>query len=555
MESKDLEAEIHPLKNDEGKGPEGLANCTQKEVAPKKLKRLSQWRTAAFFLSLFLCLTVVFAFSFIIPCPVRPISQRMWSRTYEDAATYAFLATRDVNKDRVQDVLFAFKAVSAGSNGTNSSCSSQGLTSPCAFLAAHSGTNGSTLWQWPVAQELLLMDCSGEHEHTPACLIVGEPDILAAIDLETGQTLWWEAANFRPNSTVLSPLLRIPDVNGDGTSDLLVFTETGEEVQVHFYSGKHGTQIGSIGTLHLPGRVQGRVSHLMQVTPTGSHYVLLYTAKTLYAYSLKALCHMAFNPPAHSSPGLTQDPLWEMAIDGATHQITLLSTGEIRYLTKMPVSSSADFLVSRSNMIELVDGQRLGSMWVTETPHILSEPVIGSYRSDEVDVLIVSRDSSRKKVMVVEGTSGNIEWEADLQLLLGTDSPRPATLSTADRRSVFLFWGLYQRDANGTGSWDGAQQQLYLFHPALPNVLLETSNGTEHIVAFEGVLFERSRHACYVLLTGPQVGQAPGQVTLSKRKLKEAIASSRVIWLNQVAQDSEQSVRERFLRLRYHSPR
>ncbi|CAI5791744.1 Uncharacterized protein PODLI_1B010122 [Podarcis lilfordi] len=550
MESKDLEAEIHPLKNEEGKGPEGLANCTQKEAAPKKLKRLSRWRTAAFFLSLFLCLTVVFAFSFIIPCPVRPISQRMWSRTYEDAATYAFLAMQDVNKDRVQDVLFAFKAASAGSNSTNSSCSSQGLASPCAFLAAHSGTNGSTLWQRPVAQELLLMDCSGEQDHSPACLIVGEPDILAAIDLETGQTLWNEAADLGPNSTVLSPLLKIPDVNGDSTSDLLVFAETGEEIQAHFYSGKHGTQIGSVGTLHLPGRV----GHLMQVTPKGSHYVLLYTAKALYGYSLKALCQMAFSSPAHSSSGLTEDPLWETAINSATRQITLLSTGEIRYLTKMPVSSSADFLVSRSNMLELVDGRHLGSMWVTETPHILSEPVLGAYRPDEVDVIVTSRDSSGKKVMVMEGTSGDIEWEASLQLLSGADSPRPATLSTLDRRSVFLFWGLYQRDANGTGSWDGAQQQLYLFHPALPNVLLETSNVTEHIVAFEGVLFERSRHACYVLLTGPQVGQAPGQVMLSKWKLKEAIAGSRVIWLNQVAQNSEQSVRERFLRMRYRSP-
>ncbi|XP_034987372.2 protein FAM234A [Zootoca vivipara] len=551
MESKDLEAEIHPLKNDEGKGPEGLANCTQKEAAPKKLKRLSQWRTAAFFLSLFLCLTVVFAFSFIIPCPVRPISQRMWSRTYEDAATYAFLALRDVNKDRVQDVLFAFKAANANSNSTNSSCSSQGLASPCAFLAAHSGTNGSTLWQRPVAQELLLMDCSGQHEHTPACLIVGEPDILEAISLETGQTLWKEPADLRPNSTVLSPLLKIPDVNGDGTSDLLVFTEMEEEIQAHFYSGKHGTQIGSAGTLHL----LGHVSYLMQVTPKGSYYVLLYTAKALYAFSLKALCEMAFISPVHSSSGLTEDPHWEMAINSATHQITLLSTGEIQYLTKMPVTSSADFLVSRSNMLELVDGQHLGSMWVTETPRILSKPVLGSYRKDEVDVILVTRESSRKKVLVIGGTSGDTEWEAGLQLLSGADTPRPATLPTADRRSIFLFWGLYQRDANGTGSWDGAQQHLYLFHPALPNVLLEASNGTEHIVAFEGVLFERSRHACYVLLTGPQVGQPPGQVVLSKQKLKEAIAGSRVIWLNQVVQDSEQNVREHFLRMRYRSPR
>lgn len=85
MESKDLEAEIHPLKHGEGKAPESPANCAKKASVPKKPGRLSRLRTAAFFLSLFLCLTVVFAFSFVIPCPVRPISEKTWSRTYDQA--------------------------------------------------------------------------------------------------------------------------------------------------------------------------------------------------------------------------------------------------------------------------------------------------------------------------------------------------------------------------------------------------------------------------------------------------------------------------------------
>lgn len=67
------------------------------------------------------------------------------------------------------------------------------------------------------------------------------------------------------------------------------------------------------------------------------------------------------------------------------------------------------------------------------------------------------------------------------------------------------------------------------------------------------MLFERSRHACYVLLTGPPVGSPPGRVGLLKRKLKEDVAGGRVIWLSQLAQDSEQSVRDRFLRMRFRS--
>lgn len=55
---------------------------------------------------------------------LRPIAEAPHSGLF--AATYAFLAMQDVNKDRVQDVLFAFKAASASSNSTNSSCASQG---------------------------------------------------------------------------------------------------------------------------------------------------------------------------------------------------------------------------------------------------------------------------------------------------------------------------------------------------------------------------------------------------------------------------------------------
>lgn len=66
-------------------------------------------------------------------------------------------------------------------------------------------------------------------------------------------------------------------------------------------------------------------------------------------------------------------------------------------------------------------------------------------------------------------------------------------------------------------------------------------------------LFERSRHACYVLLRGPQPGQGPGPVSLMKRKLKEDVLVSRVIWLGHTADDDEQRVRDRLYRMRFQS--
>ncbi|KAM6423827.1 protein FAM234A isoform 1-T1 [Liasis olivaceus] len=554
MARKELEAEIHPLKaEDLPASPGSGARDAEKEAGGgAQPGRLSQWRTAAFFLSLYLCLGVVFAFSFVIPCPERPASRTAWSRTYDDAAAYAFLAAGDADGDRVQDLLVAFQAAPGSRNGSGAgerSCSGGGFASPCAFLAAHSGTNGSTLWERPVAEDLLLVDCSAEHGGSPACLVIGSPAFLALLDLETGQTRWHEAASFGVNSTVLSPLLKIPDIDRDGVPDFLVFAAAGEEIKSFFYSGTSGTQMKFSGSLRLPGWI----GHLLHITKSGAHYVLFYTAKALFAYSLNQLYRMAMGAASPALADLKEDTHWERVIQHRAQEVPLASSGDIQYVTKMSEKPGSHILVARSAMLELVNGQQLGSLWVVGVPHILSEPVLGAFGADEIAVAVESRVRHKtKKITIVEGSSGAIKWE--VKLLSETRSPKPATLATADRRSVFLFWGLYQEERNGTGSWQGAQQQrLYLFHPSLPNTLLELSNSTEPIVAFEGLLFERSRHACYVLLAGPQAGSSPGRVVLSKRKLKEDIFGSHVIWLNQMPQDTDQNVRDHFHRMRFRS--
>lgn len=88
MDSKDLEAEIHPLKSEDKKLQENLGNQAKKEDNVKgspRHPRLSRCRTVAFFLSLFVCLFVVFVVSFIIPCPDRPASQGAWRIHYNTA--------------------------------------------------------------------------------------------------------------------------------------------------------------------------------------------------------------------------------------------------------------------------------------------------------------------------------------------------------------------------------------------------------------------------------------------------------------------------------------
>lgn len=115
-----------------------------------------------------------------------------------------------------------------------------------------------------------------------------------------------------------------------------------------------------------------------------------------------------------------------------------------------------------------------------------------------------------------------------------------------------------------------------MFHPTLPGVLLELANISASIVAFQGeysplggllclvprdltamsstvALFEPSRHAACILLTGPASPDAPGLVSVTKHKVQDLVLSSRVVHLTEGGSDSDQAIRDRLSRLRYQS--
>lgn len=548
MDNKDSEAEIHPLKTEDVKAQENHENFVERRIVKSSgLSRLSRWRTAAFFISLFLCLIIVFAFSFIIPCPERPVSERTWFRYYNDAVPYQFLAIEDVNEDKVQDVLFAFKS-SNGSSSFNRSCLDEGLPSPCAFVAAVSGTNGSVLWESPAAEDVQWLQCGIQQlgvAEAPGCLVVGKPLSLIAIDLQTGEVLWRESGDVGANYTLLTPLSVIPDVDNDGVQDLIIFITKGGQVKTFIHSGKTGQQIGSTGSLTVDGNAR-----YVRLDLRSSSYFLFYTENSLYAYSLKDLCSAAVGMEI-KLPGLQQDPQWEKNIDRTTHRLSLLRFGDFRYLAKVPGPSRDNILVVNSEMATLINTKDLHTVWTLNVSRALSEPLLGYYKPDVLGIVLESEiGPNRKKVMIVESGSGAVQW--DLKLNSGAGSPGPAILSTADHRSAFLIWGDYQEPGNETRD-RAPLQKLYLFHPSYSNVLLELRNSTDQIVAFTAVLFERSRHACYVLLRGPQPGEGPGPVSLMKRKLKEDVSGSRVIWLSHMAEDSEQYIRDRLYRMRFQS--
>ncbi|XP_063270499.1 protein FAM234A [Prinia subflava] len=548
MDNKDSEAEIHPLKTEEVKAQENHENFVERRIIKSSgLSRLSRWRTAAFFISLFLCLIIVFAFSFIIPCPERPVSERTWFQYYNNAVPYQFLVIEDVNEDKVQDVLFAFKS-SNGSSSSNVSCLDEGLPSPCAFVAAVSGTNGSVLWESPAAEELQWLQCGMQRLGTagaPGCLVVEKPLALTAISLWTGEVLWRQSRDFGANYTVLTPLSVIPDVDNDGVQDLIIFITKEGQVKTFIHSGKTGGQIGRGSSLSVDGSAR-----YISLNLRSSSYFLFYTENSLYAYSLEDLCSAVMGMEV-KFPNLQPNSLWEKHIDPATHRSSLLRFQDIRYLAKVPGQSQDNILVVSSEMATLINTKDLLTVWTLNVSRALSEPLLGYYKPDVRGIVLESEiGPNRKKVMIVESGSGAVQWELKLNSRAG--SPGPATLPTADHRSAFLMWGDYQEPGNETRH-GSPLQKLYLFHPSYTNVLLELRNSTDQVIAFTAALFERSRHACYVLLQGPQPSQGPGPVSLMKRKLKEDVLESRVVWLRRAAGDSEQRVQERLYRMRFQS--
>ncbi|XP_045705183.1 protein FAM234A [Phyllostomus hastatus] len=549
MDPKDLEAEIHPLKNEDGKLQENLGSQLKKEEnlkgAPQQ-SRLSRCRTAAFFLSLFICLLVVFVISFIVPCPDRLALQGTWRIDYNTAVTYNFLATKDVNRDKVQDVLFLYKN-SSSSNNFNQSCADEGFASPCSFVAAVSGANGSILWERPAAQDggLVLCDVAQPRDSgaAPACILVGRAGSFIAVNSSTGETLWRQPNSFGRNTSILSPLLQVPDLDADGAPDLLVLTQEEKEVSSYLYSGSTGHQIGHRGSLS----VDKTSDFLLHVTRAGAHYILLSCASSLCGRSVKDIYEKV---TGRQSP-LRRDPSWEDMLNATKHGLFLHSPGAISHLMNVPGNGGEDLLLVGSEACMLLDGQELAPRWTFGVAQVLRKPTLGHYKPDTLAVVIENGTGVDRQILLLDLSTGAVLWSQALPGLPG--HPPSASLPTADHRSAFFFWGLHELVGANQMEPRDSQNSLYMFHPTLPGVLLELANISTNIVAFQVALFEPGRHAAYILLTGPDSADAPGLVSMAKHKVQDLILSSRVVRLTEGVTDSDQAIRDRLSRLRYRS--
>ncbi|CAL8264222.1 unnamed protein product [Arctogadus glacialis] len=539
--------EVEPLKGGADKVEAGLT-ASQMDLKTScreglTFAKLSHWRTAIFFFSLFLCLTIVFAFSFVIPCPVRPQYLSTWNRTFYQAATYDFLAIEDANKDKVMDVVFVLKEVVGSQNNT---CAGEGLPGPCVVAVAVAGTDGETLWERRLAPELHWAQCGlgGEQQSAGWDCLLFHSDRLTALDKTSGAVVWQRSHPPGPSSTL--PVLLLPDLDGDGVGEVALVCPGSPQTQVWILSGRTGEQLGaSVGVASVGVASTGH--HLLHTTDEGVHLVLLQRETGLYGVGLWSVANQAREG---LEAGLKEDRHWDTRANAPFDLVPVYTQGAVREVvrTGSPQQPSSLLLVAGGELV-LLDGDKLQRLWGVNTSGVLRTPSFGHFDKDGVPDVVVEQDGGNgsRRLVVLSGASGARLWE--VSLLPGPECPPPASVLTLTSVSVFMFWGLLL--PAGNRSVAPGDCRSYMLHPLHPSVLMETPNTMEtpdvmeHILAFRATLLERGRHACYFLLT-----EGGGGVMLRKRKLKEDVVISRVHRLS-VTTETDETVKQAFSRLRF----
>lgn len=546
METTANASEGDPLKRGEDGAESGTAQSAT-ELKKKSCKevlgfaKLTHWRTAVFFLSLFICLTVVFAFSFIIPCPVRPQYLVSWNRTFPEAATYNFLAIEDASRDKVMDVMFVLKNTEGSQNNT---CADAGLLSPCLFVIAVDGTDGVTLWERPLNPEYHWAQCGLDKDtgRNWDCLL-SHSDQLTAIDKYTGDVRWQQFQPSGLHSTL--PVLSVPDLDGDKVGDVALVASDNTQTQVVFLSGKTGLQIGSTVVLDFPDTA----SHLLHHTAKGSHYVLLQKDTGLYGL---ALWRIAAKADAGMESVLQKDTNWEKNASPTSGLVPIYESGSVKQVLRTgETDETPNLLIVTGKEVALIDGKNLQLLWRFNTSSVLSEPSFGHYNKDDILDVVIEEDigNSTKRVIILDGKSGGVLWEVNL--LATPNSPRPASIHTTNSFSIFVFWGVMPSETNSSVPL-ASDRRSYMLLPLYSKVLLESTSSMDHIVTFKATLLERGRHAAYILLTGPKTEGAEGTVVLSKRKLKQDVPNSNVLRLGTSGgSESSEDIKEAFNRLRF----
>ncbi|XP_048102031.1 protein FAM234B isoform X1 [Alosa alosa] len=545
----------------------------------KKNRVKNAVRTAAFLVPLCLAMIVVLLCAFILPCQQLEDRRPQWEREQGGDAggvTSLPLALWDVDNDGIEDILIGVTQLSNESQVPSSQAISKEYS-----VVALSATSGSVLWRRPLREPVISVQCGlqtgaassaaahpaeGAHwgqqslslQSGPVCLLVGSSH-LTAVNGTSGTKLW----SATPGA-IESPVVLLPDVDGDSVPDLLIVTlpENNEaDLCLVLLSALNGTHIGRPVNFNLTG--QGKlIGPLLHETRMGAYYVL-FGLGTVEAVSLRDIYTKASDVRVIDPKIKVKDPLWEKLRKTNSSSLIHISSGTEEVIFLLPLVAGlcnnhnnldvmSNMNSSQSDWMVICDKSRLSVLkekdtrtaWTFNSSAIHSRPTPGQFNGDGIpDVLIQLSAAGVRKVQIIDGGNGHSLWEAEFvcpRLVLEGSS-----VMTTSGQSVFLFWAgdplkpqkNITKASSALAPTDPVVRKLFMLHPNYPIILLELASTTDTILTAAVSYEEQWKDAAYItVFSRPTSGLGPGTRMVKSLSLKAAVAGALIVRLGEESQ-------------------
>ncbi|KAM8930688.1 protein FAM234B [Pelodytes ibericus] len=461
---------------------------------------ISYVRTTVFLLTVVISMIMVLVCAFLIPCPLRD-QHNIWTlKVGQETGVLSPLELFDVNMDGVPDILLSFSSLKSNT--------SEDVPRHQLSVAALSGINGSTLWNVHVQEDIRSIQCGRLTlglQLNKTCLITGTSKLLQVISATSGITLWTMNPSHVLGGTMAAPAVILPDLDDDNTNDLLVLTigETQPDLGFLLVSGRTGVPLGVMVKYGImgEGRLLGPQAHY---TSQGAIYIL-FGFGNVQAVSLRDIYAQANNRDSFPSILQKNEPDWEKRRTVNLSKLINVYSAAVEFLQTMPVfgSNCSDLLITTKNGLSLLRGQDLEQRWSLNLNNISSLPQPGYFNNDgNLDYLLQVQTNHVKKVIIVDGTSGESLWEWEVSW--NQQEAQAASVLTHDGKSIFLFWGEGSAVSNSSVLQAKVNPHLYLIHPTYPVVLLDLYNVSTTIIASAVGIKELEKDAFFTILTADQ---------------------------------------------------
>ncbi|XP_053577322.1 protein FAM234B isoform X2 [Bombina bombina] len=493
---------------------------------------VSYVRTTIFLLTVIISMIMVLVCAFLIPCPHRD-QHNLWTvKIGQETGVSSTLELFDVNKDGVPDILLSFL-----SNKVNAS---QDVPKHQMTVAALSGVNSTMLWSVLVPEDVRSIQCGrvvlgAQQDET--CLLTGTSKLFQLISASSGKTLWTMSPNHVSSGTLAAPAVILPNLDEDNISDLLVLTigEIQPDLGFLLVSGRTGNPLGRMVKYGImgEGKLLGPQAHYI----SQEEIYILFGFGKVQAVSLRDIYAQATN--TDSFPGVLQ----KKDLDDKRNPYNLsklvdaYSSG-VEFLQNIPSGyNSSDLLITTRSGLSLLRGNDLELQWRLGLTGVHRPPKPGHFNSDgKLDFLLQVQGSNLgKKIIIVDGTSGDSLWEWESSWYL--NEAESSSVPTADGKSVFLFWGHQSRASNSSqdmsvDSREQRNQQLYLLCPTYPNVLLDLYNVSTSIVSSAVGINELEKDAFLAILSADKEhnvsDKLPRTLRISKLGMRWAVSQSQL---------------------------